>query len=77
MHNRPLPTRLIEVYKSPAIDISIGDKSCRRDTVFIEWLWRSVKCEEMYLEAYKSVREARDSLAQYFHFTNLDRPIRR
>ena len=37
-------------------------------------LWRSVKYEEIYLRAYDTVAEARNSLASYFSFYNSRRP---
>ena len=40
------------------------------DNVFIERLWRSVKYEEVYLRAYASGTEARESLARYFALYN-------
>jgi len=43
-------------------------KGARRDNVFVEWLWRSVKYEEVYLNAYQSVAGARQSLNKYFEF---------
>jgi hypothetical protein len=36
----------------------------------VERLWRSVKYEEVYLRAYDTVAEARNSLASYFSFYN-------
>ena len=38
--------------------------------MFVERLWRSVKDEEIYLKAYDTVAEARNSLAGYFGFYN-------
>lgn len=56
------------------IAISMDGKGAWRDNVFVERLWRSVKYEEVYLKAYASVAEARDSLARYFTFYNTRRP---
>ena len=36
-----------------------------RDNVFVERLWKSVKYERVYLHAYDSVTEARQSIMQY------------
>jgi putative transposase len=36
----------------------------RRDNVFVERLWRSVKYEEVYLRAYDTVSEARSSIGR-------------
>jgi putative transposase len=40
-------------------------KGSWRDNVFVERLWRSVKYEEVYLKAYESVSQARQSIADY------------
>ncbi len=40
------------------------------DNIFVERLWRSVKYEEVYLKAYTTVREAKESLGSYFRFYN-------
>ena len=36
------------------------------DDIFIERLWRSVKCEEVCLKSYASLPEARAELSAYF-----------
>jgi len=43
------------------------------DNIFVERLWRSVKYEEVYLKAYQTVREAKESLGSYFRFYNTER----
>ena len=45
-----------------------------RNNVFVERLWRSMKYEEVYLEAYDTVADARSSLGQYVDFYNWLRP---
>ena len=45
-----------------------------RDNVFVERLWRSVKCEEVYLRGYDSVSEARALIGRYLDFYNGRRP---
>src|SRR3954464_8617658 len=57
-----------------AIAISMDGRGAWRDNVFVERLWRSVKYEEIYLKAYDTVAEARNSLAAYFGFYNSRRP---
>jgi putative transposase len=64
----------VSVLKDHGIAISMDGKGAWRDNVFVERLWRSVKYEEVYLKAYTSVTEARDSLGRYFKFYNQDRP---
>lgn len=56
------------------IRISMDGKGCWRDNVFVERLWKTVKYEEIYLHAYDSVTQARQSLARYFTFYNQRRP---
>jgi len=55
------------------IKISMDGKGCWVDNVFIERLWRSLKYEEVYLKAYESVREARESIKTYLTFYNSER----
>lgn len=42
--------------------------------VFTEWLWWSIKYEEVYLNDYGAADEAREGLAGYFGFYNTARP---
>jgi hypothetical protein len=46
------------------------------DNVFVEQLWRSVKYEEVYLKAYKSIDDAR-TLLDRLPSTNVDAGISR
>jgi len=59
-----------KVLKDNGIKISMDGKGAWRDNVFVERLWRSVKYEEVYLNAYESTFEARQSLTKYFRFYN-------
>ena len=63
----------IKVLKRNDIDISMDGKGAWRDNVFVERLWRSVKYEEVYLNAYESMAEAKQSLKKYFQFYNQER----
>jgi putative transposase len=56
------------------IAISMDGKGAWRDNVFVERLWRSIKYEEVYLRAYNSVGEARQSIGRYLDFYNGRRP---
>ena len=56
------------------IAISMDGKGSWRDNVFVERLWKSVKYEEVYLNAYDTVAEARASLGRYLDFYNRQRP---
>ena len=57
-----------------SIRISMDGKGSYNDNLFIERLWRTVKCEEVYLKAYRDGSEGRSALADYFHFYNNERP---
>jgi putative transposase len=59
---------------SKGIAISMDGKGAWRDNVFVERLWRSVKYEEVYLRAYETVGEARNSIGRYLDFYNRRRP---
>ena len=50
--------------------ISMDGKGHWLDNVFIERLWRGVKYEEVYLQAYDTVADARSGLKRYFSFYN-------
>ena len=56
------------------VAISMDGRGAWRDNVFVERLWRSVKYEEVYLRAYDSVSEARNSISRYLAFYNHRRP---
>jgi len=50
------------------IRISMDGRGRALDNVFVERLWRTVKYEEVYVKDYTTVREARQSLGEYFTF---------
>ena len=56
------------------IAISMDGKGAWRDNVVVERLWRTIKYEEIYLRAYRSVSEARRGLDRYLAFYNRCRP---
>ncbi|MBP2449971.1 putative transposase [Rhizobium leguminosarum] len=58
------------VLKKAEIAISMDGKGAWRDNVFVERLWRSIKYEEVYLHAYKTVSEARAGIGRYLNFYN-------
>jgi putative transposase len=55
------------------IRISMDGKGRWIDNVMVEKLWRSLKCEEVYLRAYETVAEARESITTYFRHFNEER----
>jgi putative transposase len=56
------------------VQISMDGKGRALDNIFVERLWRSVKYEEVYPNAYASPREARTGLSRYLAFYNHERP---
>ena len=62
------------VLKRSQIAISMDGKGAWRDNVFVERLWRSIKYEEVYLHADKTVSEARAGIGRYLNFYNTRRP---
>ena len=53
---------------------AVVDWYSRRDNVFVERLWRSMKYEEVYLHAYDTVSAAKVGLDRYFLFYKNRRP---
>lgn len=56
------------------IRFSMDRRGRALDNVFVERLWRSVKYENVYLQDYQNVSEARVGLENYFQFYNTQRP---
>lgn len=64
-------TRLL---RDRGIKISMDGKGRCIDNIFVERLWRSLKYEEVYLNPYDSLVEARSGVGRYFDFFNHRRP---
>ena len=56
------------------ITISMDGKGRCMDNIFIERLWRSLKYEEVYLNAYATVAEAKAGIGAWLDFYNTERP---
>lgn len=48
-----------EAVLSRGCSLTMDDKGSWRDNVFVEPLWRTIKCEQVYLRAYDGVSAAR------------------
>ena len=59
--------------KRAEIAISRDGRGRVFDNIFVERLWRTVKYEEVYLNDYQSVTDARVGLENYFNFYNSER----
>ena len=56
-----------------AVRISMDGKGRYMDNIFVERLWRSLKYEEVYLNAYASVAEAKAGIGSWLDFYNEER----
>jgi putative transposase len=56
------------------VRISMDGRGRCMDNIFTERLWRSLKYQEVYLNEYRSPREARSGIGNYFHKYNTYRP---
>jgi putative transposase len=64
----------LEELESRGIRVSMDGKGRFLDNIFIERLWRSLKYEEVFIKAYGSVAQARQSIGDWLHFYNDERP---
>jgi putative transposase len=55
------------------VTISMDGKGRYMDNIFVERLWRSLKYEEVYLNAYASVAEAKAGIGAWLDFYNEER----
>jgi putative transposase len=63
----------IDVLRIHGIAISMDGRGRFSDNIFVERLWRSLKYDEVYLKAYRSVAEARHAIGAYLDFYNHER----
>jgi len=52
----------------------MDDRGRALDNIFVEWLWRTAKYDEVYLKDYRSQIEAFANLEAFFRFYNEHRP---
>ena len=57
-----------------SVRINMDGRGRYQDNIFVERLWRTVKCEEVYLKAYANGLEAHRGLREYFRLYNERRP---
>ncbi len=60
--------------RKEGISISMDGRGRCIDNVFVERLWRSLKYEEVFLNAYDTLAEARARIGRYLGFFNKARP---
>jgi len=59
--------------QAAGVRISMDGRGAWRNNVFIERFWWTLKHEEVYLKAYASVWDARQSTSNYISFYNAER----
>lgn len=62
-----------EVLKANGIKISMDGKGRMLDNIFIERFWRSLKYEEVYINAYENVSDCKKGIEDYVKFYNYER----
>ena len=64
----------VQTVKDRGCHLSMDGRGAWRDNVFVERLWKPVKYERGYRQAYDSVTEARQSILQYLDWDTQSRP---
>lgn len=64
----------VAVLKASQVRISMDGRGRWLDNVFVERLWRSLKYEEVYINAHNDVAEARAGIGGWLRFYNAERP---
>ena len=63
----------IELLVKNGISISMDAKGRSIDNICIERFWRSIKYEDIYVQGYKSIKEARTGIKRYMETYNSER----
>ena len=66
--------RYIELLEAAQVRVSMDGRGRAFDNIFTERLWRSIKYECVYLNEFKSPKEARQIIGEYIKFYNEKRP---
>ena len=64
----------IDVLRDAKIKISMDGKGAWRDNRMIERLWRSLKYESVYLNAFETGSEVRTGIRKWLTYYNSERP---
>ena len=72
---KPSPATDTGHLKRAGISISMDGKGRWIDNVVIERLWRSLKYECVYLQAFSGGHEASKALSQWLVYYNQERPV--
>lgn len=66
--------RYIDLVKEAKVKISMDGRGRATDNIFIERFWRTLKQQEVYLNEYKSPKEARRRIAAFINDYNYFKP---
>lgn len=64
----------LERLQAKDVRISMDGRGRCMDNIFTERLWRTVKYENVFLQSYQNLQEAKTGLTEYFAFYNHQRP---
>ena len=64
----------IEMVESAGVRVSMDGRGRWADNIVIERFWRTVKYENVFLQCYESVADARKKLGEFIEFYNERRP---
>ena len=64
----------IGIFLDAGAKISMDHRGRAYDNIFIERLWRTVKYENVYPQAYERPRDARIGINHYMNYYNRERP---
>ncbi|GHO87553.1 integrase [Dictyobacter formicarum] len=66
-------SEFVQRLQAAQIRISWDGRGRALDNIFVERLWRSLKYEGIYLKEYRTVKDVREGIKQYFDFYNHQR----
>ncbi len=66
--------KFTQLFLDAGAKISMDHRGRAYDNIFVERLWRTVKYEDVYLNAYETPRDARIGIRHYMEFYNTERP---
>lgn len=66
-------TKMLD-HNNAGAKISMDHRGRAYDNIFVERLWRTVKYEDVYPNAYETPREARIGINSFMNFYNHERP---
>lgn len=66
--------KFTQIFLDAGSKISMDHRGRAYDNIFVERLWRTVKYEDVYPNAYETPREARIGINNFMNFYNHERP---